>query len=344
MNKIWSIALIVVASLAAVGGTYWYFEIRETPVMVQEVQQETLVQQPITETTKPQKPENTIEPAPPVALASPVQEAPAQPPKPIIEEKPVIEEPKPVAQVLPPPVSTLITSPLFARRAQSAPAVPIPFAPTFVESPAAEPEESQVLPTPTLEQEPIVEVAEVADVPMEVPTEAPAEAEKMILTPKAPASPIIPTSRTEFDPTPLTWTVGASVSFMDFQWPGPERGFDVQLEVLKNGEGMFSFGGMAEYAKVDGDQQISVMATGTWTINKEEALSFPLSISLGPSFFLGANNGWGMRAKLNAGISYAITRQFRFFYQAGLEMLWNITDSDLRFALEPMRVGFSYSF
>lgn len=344
MNKIWSIALIVVASLAAVGGTYWYFEIRETPGMVQEVQQETLVQQPVTETTKPQEPKSKAESASPVIAAVPIQESAASPAPPIIVEKPVIEEPKPVEQVLPPPVSTLLTSPLFVRRAQSAPAVPVPFAPTFVERNVTEPETSQARPVPTLEQEEIVEPADVIDEQREVPAEAPAEPEKLILTPKAPASPVIPTSRTEFDPTPLTWTVGASVSFIDFQWPGPERGFDAQFQVLRQGEGMFSFGGMAEYAKVDGDQQISLMATGTWTISKEEALSFPLSISLGPSFFLGANNGWGMRAKLYAGISYAITRQFRFFYQAGLEMLWNITDSDLSFALEPMRVGFSYSF
>lgn len=343
MNKIWSIALIVVASLAAVGGTYWYFEIREKPEVVQQVQQETLSEQPVTVEAKPQKPETRVEAPAPIAAESPSQEETVPATVPLVVESPQIEEPEPAIPQLPPPVNTLLTSPLFALRSQEAPSIAVPYAPPKPEANVIMDETQEMPSIPAQPQETIVaqveeEQAEVAEEPF------PSEPEKMILTPKAPAAPVVPTSRTEFDPTPLTWTVGASVSFIDFQWPGPEQGFDAQLQILKQGEGIFGYGGMAEYAKVDGDQQISLLATGTWTLNKEKDLSFPLSISLGPSFFLGANNGWGIRAKLYAGISYAITRQFGFFYQAGFEALWNITDSDLTFALEPMRIGFSYSF
>jgi len=346
VNKIWSIALIVVASLAAVGGTYWYFEIRETPDVVQQVQQETVPKQPTSVEAPPKKAETIVQAPKPVVAAVPSQEEQDTPSTaPVQVERPQIEEPKPVMQELPPPVSTLLTSPLFARRAQNAPDIQIPYAPSSLGVNATIAEQQS---EPSIQELPQEAIAEQAEVVVEQTEQAeepiPSEPEKMILTPKAPATPEIPTSRTEFDPTPLTWTVGASVSFIDFQWPGPEQGFDAQLQVLKQGDGMFGYGAMAEYTKVEGDQQLSLMATGTWTINKKKDVSFPLSISLGPSFFLGANNGWGIRAKLYAGISYAITRQFGFFYQAGVEALWNITDPDLCFGLEPMRVGFTYSF
>jgi hypothetical protein len=48
--------------------------------------------------------------------------------------------------------------------------------------------------------------------------------------------------------------------------------------------------------------------------------------------------------KIQGGISYALTEWMRVFYEVGVQAQWNITANDFTTQLEPMRIGFGFSF
>ncbi len=359
MNKTWSVVLIVLACLVVLGGTYWYIAMRPQTGEPEQVEQvstqpaEAVVQPPI-------QPVFEEEPKPDF-IAEPVQQEVQAKASPVVQEIPVTEE-EPIAEIpieqpdltntapLPPPIDPLLMSGLLKLPVSSAPKVPIPFAP-----------EQPLVKASVKEEEPVVEQQEpgLEEIPVseesaepiamqggdEGPPEVPRESEKVVLTPMAPQTPPIPTTRVEIDPEPLSWTIGTAVSFANFDLPAlTNNGFSVQLDVLKHTDTLFSFGGALEYARDGSENQLSVLAKGQWTLRKDEAFTIPLSISLGPTFFFGTSTDFGLTAKVLGGFSYEIVENLRFFYQAGIQAQWVITSPDFRFSFEPMRIGFSYSF
>ena len=135
-----------------------------------------------------------------------------------------------------------------------------------------------------------------------------------------------------------------SVSFLDYNFP--DKGFNVSLDVMSQKE-VFGWGGTLEIGKVGTDVQISLLAKAAWRLGKG-AVTYPLSISLGPTLFVDSatnDTGFGLKAKIGAGVTYAISESFRFFYAVGVGATYNFQDSSsLRFVLEPIRVGVGFSF
>ncbi|HKM08081.1 MAG TPA: hypothetical protein VJ869_13965 [Sphaerochaeta sp.] len=142
-----------------------------------------------------------------------------------------------------------------------------------------------------------------------------------------------------------------SVSFLDYSFPqdftSPDKGFNISLDVMSQKE-VFGWGGSLEFAKFGAsDIQISLLAKAVWSLGKG-VVTYPLSISLGPTLFLDSatnDTGFGLKAKIGSGVTYAISESFRFFYAIGVGATYNFQDSSsLKFVLEPIRVGVGFSF
>ncbi|HKL59661.1 MAG TPA: hypothetical protein VJ863_07170 [Sphaerochaeta sp.] len=141
--------------------------------------------------------------------------------------------------------------------------------------------------------------------------------------------------------------IDASLSFSFLDYNFPDKGFNVSLDVMSQKE-VFGWGGTLEVAKVGAtDVQISLLAKAAWRLGKG-VVTYPLSISLGPTLFVDSatnDTGFGLKAKIGAGVTYAISESFRFFYAVGVAATYNFQDSSsLRFVLEPIRVGVGFSF
>lgn len=357
MNKTWSVVLIILACLTVLSGTYWYFAMRsETqtveqgePVQTQHL--ESSVQSQAAPTL-----EDTAEPALPV---EPMQEVQEVQPVEAVQQQTIVEVPiqMPVMDdtaPLPPPIDPLIQSGLLKLPTSSAPSVPIPFAApqplvrasTTTETPKEEPVAPDTDDEIVLDEEPIAEKPEVMALEAEEPVAPIAgESEKVVLTPIVPQTPQIPTNRVQIDPEPLNWTIGAAISFANFDLPSlNNNGFSFQVDVLKHTDTLLSFGGALEYGQVDGNSYLSTLAKGQWTFREDKAFNIPVSVSLGPTFLFETNTEFGLTAKASAGFSYEIVKDLRFFYQAGIQARWMITKNDFTVSLEPMHIGFSYSF
>ncbi len=341
MNKTWSVVLIILACLAVLSGTYWYFVLRpETPNPPAEQVEAALAPQqpPLVQAAVPPKVEQQKQ-----AEAPPVQEPPVRVDQPAVMEIPIEQPDMANIAELPPPIDPLLQSGLLKLPTTSAPDVLIPYAapaPLVMaaskpEQPKPEPVAEPVVPKPVFARQPIVEEERAPEPVME---------EKVVLTPMAPRTPQIPTTRVQVDTEPLNWTIGTAVSFANFDLPLKRNGFSVQVDVLKHTRSLFAFGGALEYGQIDGNSFLSTLAKGQWTLRKDQAFTIPVSVSLGPTFFFGTSTEFGLTAKVLAGFSYEIVRNMRFFYQSGIQAQWVITSSDFKLTLEPMRVGFSYSF
>ncbi|MBI9093909.1 MAG: hypothetical protein JEY71_03395 [Sphaerochaeta sp.] len=143
-----------------------------------------------------------------------------------------------------------------------------------------------------------------------------------------------------------------SVSFLDYNFTNDfsstQKGFNVSLDVMSQKE-VFGWGGTLEVGKPSSLDivQISLLGKATWSLGKD-VVTFPLSISLGPTLFIdttASTTGFGMKAKLSAGVTYAISESFRMFYAVGVGATYNFQDSSsFRFVLEPLRIGVGFSF
>ena len=143
-----------------------------------------------------------------------------------------------------------------------------------------------------------------------------------------------------------------SVSFLDYNFPKDfsphEKGFNVSVDVMNQKE-VFGWGGTLEVGRNTTTKvvQISLLAKTAWKLG-EDVVTFPLSISLGPTIFIDSvkdTTEFGMKAKLSAGVTYAISESFRMFYAIGVGVTYNFQDSSsFRFVLEPIRVGVGFSF
>ncbi|MGH0052831.1 MAG: hypothetical protein ACQ5SW_05535 [Sphaerochaetaceae bacterium] len=342
MNKTWSVVLIVIAVLAVAAGTYWYVEFRplanqgqtEQATGMEQIQHSNSIQprilpdsSPSTETEeRSQSTESPIQNPPSI----PVMKATSQQ---ITEAK--HQEIKP----MPLPVDPLIASGVFKLPKPRGPVVTIPFAlPETVDIAHAK---------GLLEEKPGIPLS-IEEVPkkkeeQEELTLPEAETQTVVLIPRTPS---MTSSEVAFDPESFAWSINSSVSFIDYQFPGTVKGFDIQVDLLKRGEGSFMFGGALEYGKVGNDHELSVLGKVQWTFRGDSPLSFPLSISIGPTFLFtnSGGNEFGLTGKIQGGISYALTEWVRVFYEAGVQAQWIITENDFSLQLEPMRIGFGFSF
>ncbi len=143
-----------------------------------------------------------------------------------------------------------------------------------------------------------------------------------------------------------------SVSFLDYNFPtdfsSQEKSFNVSVDVLSQNE-VFGWGGTLEVGKNTSLDvvQISLLGKAVWRLGKG-MVTYPLSISLGPTLFIDSTANtteFGMKAKLGAGVTYAISESFRMFYSVGLGTTLNFQDSSsFRFVMEPIRIGVGFSF
>ena len=142
-----------------------------------------------------------------------------------------------------------------------------------------------------------------------------------------------------------------SVSFLDYNVPrtftSSEKSFTVSVDVMSRKE-MFGWGGTLEFGKYNtsGIVQISLLGKAEWKLGKD-VVNFPLSISFGPALFINSTANavdFGMKGKLSAGVTYAISDSFRMFYEVGVGATYNFTSPSFRFVMEPIRVGIGFSF
>nr|WP_319472750.1 hypothetical protein [uncultured Sphaerochaeta sp.] len=347
MNKIWSVVLIVIAVLTVAAGTYWYMEFRPLAGQSGTEQTTTSEQTDKRETIQaPQaSPAQNIEPKqateiPPELMQrtkEAVQETPI-PSMPVMKEEAkqsVIQ----ITEPMPLPVDPLIKNGILKLPRPRGPVVQVPFAPPRVAGTDQDEKGlmEQATPVLELEEEPRKKEEQVA---LPLPEE---ETQKVVLKPSIPSA---ATSAITFDEEAFQWSINSSVSFLDYQFPGSDKGFDIQVDLLRHTEGAFKFGGTLEYAKVGGDHEISVLGKVQWNLRDDKPLSFPLSVSLGPTFIIpsSGSNEFGVTGKIQGGISYALTEWMRVFYEAGVQAQWIITTNGFNIQLEPMRIGFGFSF
>ncbi|WP_320123056.1 hypothetical protein [uncultured Sphaerochaeta sp.] len=347
MNKIWSVVLIVIAVLTVAAGTYWYVEFR--PLAGQRGTEQTATSEQTGKSETIQVPEVSpaqyVEPKqatelPPELMQrpeEPVQEPPT-PSMPVMREEAkqsVIQ----VTEPMPLPIDPLIKNGILKLPRPRGPVVQVPFAPPRVAG--TDQEEKGLMekaaPVLGLEEEPRKKEEQMV---LPLPEE---ETQKVILKPSTPS---VATSAVTFDEEAFQWSINSSVSFLDYQFPGSDKGFDIQVDLLRHTEGAFRFGGTLEYAKVGGDQEISVLGKVQWNLRDDKPLSFPLSVSLGPTVIIpsSGSNEFGVTGKIQGGVSYALTEWMRVFYEAGVQAQWVITANDFTIQLEPMRIGFGFSF
>lgn len=347
VNKIWSVVLIVIAVLTVAAGTYWYVEFRplagqsgtEQTATSEQTEKRETIQVPQVSPAQYVEPKQATE-LPPELMQRPeetVQE-PNIPSMPAMKE----EAQQSVIQVtrpMPLPVSPLIQNGLLKLPRPRGPVVQVPFAPPRV---VTDQEEKGLIEKSTpvlgLEEEPRKKEEQEA---LPLPEEE--ETQKVILKPSTPSA---ATSAVTFDEKAFQWSINSSVSFLDYQFPGSDKGFDIQVDLLRHAEGAFKFGGTLEYAKVEGDHEISVLGKVQWNLRDDKPLSFPLSVSLGPTVIIpsSGSNEFGVTGKIQGGVSYALTEWMRVFYEAGVQAQWVITANDFTIQLEPMRIGFGFSF
>jgi hypothetical protein len=347
VNKIWSVVLIVIAVLSVAAGTYWYVEFRplagqseteQTTTSEQTQKSESIQVPPVSSVQKDEPPQTAEIPSESLQQSSeepPVQEVPSVPVMKVEAQQSVLQVTKP----MPLPVDPLITNGILKLPRPKGPVVQIPFAPPIVAETdqAGEGLVQETTPVLDMEEEPRKkEEQETIPLPEE-------EIQTVVLKPSTPP---IASSNVSFDQEAFQWSVNSSVSFLDYQYPGGDKGFDIQVDLLKHGEGAFRFGGTLEYAKVEDDHEISVLGKVQWNLRNDKPLSFPLSISLGPTVIIpsSGNNEFGVTGKIQGGISYALTEWMRVFYEVGVQAQWNITANDFTTQLEPMRIGFGFSF
>lgn len=232
---------------------------------------------------------------------------------------------------------------------------PVMGVPVVQEDPMVEPMEKVVpLESPIeadVEEDPILPVVE-EEIP-EVVVEEPAA---VVIEP-APVDTIpIAESPIAEEPQPkdekATIRASLSVSFLDYNFPkefsSPEKSFNVNMDLIRQKDN-FGWGGALEVGKntTTDIMQISLLAKTEWTLGKGK-VTFPLSISLGPTLFINTTLdtiAFGMNAKLGAGVTYTISESFRMFYAVGVGAIMNFKDTtSLRFVLEPIKVGIGFSF
>lgn len=207
-----------------------------------------------------------------------------------------------VTEPMPLPVSPpLIQNGLLKLPRPRGPVVQIPFAPPGGVAKTDQVEKGLVqeaTPVLALEEEPRKKEEQ-----MEIPLPEEKEAEEIqavVLKPSTPPS--VAASEVIFDEQAFQWSINSSVSFIDYQFPGTVKGFDIQVDLLKHGgEGSFKFGGALEYAKVGSDHEISVLGKVQWNLRDDKPLSFPpLSVSLGPTVIIpsSGSNEFGVTGKI----------------------------------------------
>ncbi|MFA6682066.1 MAG: hypothetical protein WCS35_08535 [Sphaerochaeta sp.] len=140
-----------------------------------------------------------------------------------------------------------------------------------------------------------------------------------------------------------------SVSFLDYYFSPVEKSFNINLDLMSQKEA-FGWGGTFEVGKMPSTDilQVSLLAKATWKMGKGDVVTFPLSVSLGPTLLYdltAKSTEFGMKAKLNAGVTYAISESFRMFYAVGIGATYNFQESSsFRFVIEPIRIGVGFSF
>ncbi len=219
------------------------------------------------------------------------------------------------------------------------------------------PEESETEGLPPVAEPPIEAIPTVAGQPVGT---TPPVAEQPVVAKEVPTPPINTIFRSEtsaLDKDPAdegkaTLEGSISVSFLEYNFPkefnATEKGFTVSVDLMRQHE-TFGWGGTLEVGKNTTTDQVEISLLGKteWKLGKG-VVTFPLSISLGPALFIDSTTNtpeFGMKAKLGAGVTYAISESFRFFYAVGVGSTFSFQDkSSFRLVLEPIRIGVGFSF
>ena len=381
MNKTWSIILIVVASIVVLGGTYWYFGMQksknqEKPT-TSAVVENAKIQPPIAKAnavvpTIPKKEptlyKQIVEPkVTPVAESNPAEQA--------VKETLPAETPKAIKR-LPAPIAPIITMnggfalPSFGdtsekaeaeKEAQTSVLSSKQLPPKTEESilPLVGEEKRKIEPGPAVVQEEIpVVVQEKIPAVTEGPVASLPEAEQSIA---ATVVEMAPTTNTPIMITAVAEKMAIddkkaieanlSVSFLEYNFPrnfsSSEKSFTVSLDVMSQKE-VFGWGGTLEVGRNTTTKvvQISLLGKTAWSLGKD-VVTFPLSVSFGPTLFINSTANtteFGMKGKLSAGVTYAISESFRMFYAIGIGATYNFSSPSFRFVLEPIRIGMGFSF
>lgn len=348
MSRSGLIALIIIAVLTVAGGVYWYLEF--VPLADQGAKGSAgAVQEPVVETT-------VAETAAPAIVIEAIEESPADPPpsseEPGVEEDtPALHEQEPIlapqshdeestgdeveVTIIPfSELEDLFGSGLFAL-ADPFPIDLSPLAPEQKED--VEPEvESPVLTEPDLIEEPIIEEPAVGQAVFAEPVPPP-------VVEQLPAPPV-PTPRVESESKDNEWLVGAKISIAHLDLPSfGTTGFGLEVDFMRHHRGLFSWGASLVVAKQAENWNLDLLANARWTPAVGEKLSFPLTLSLGPSVRVSPTVDIAVAVRAQGGISYALTQNLSLFYEAGIGARYGMKQG-FTAGLEPVKIGFSYAF
>lgn len=340
MSRSGLIALIVIAVLTVAGGVYWYLEFVPLSSLGakkggEEIQEPVVAAAAAVAPVVPMAREEIIA-EPPMSSeieaeegAQIAEEEDAAPGEPAPDE--IVASEVEVTIIPFPELEHLFGSDLFAL------AEPFP-----IDLSVFGPEEH---PQPEREIESIAVIAEEPAVDADEPLLAqPVVEQPVAAAADAPPSPAaIPTARVESEPVSTNWLVGAKISIVhrDLATFGP-AGLGFEVDFMRRHNDLFSWGGTAVVAK-DADWRVDLLFNARWTPRANEKLSFPLTLSLGPSLLFSPTTSFAVAARAQAGISYALTERLSLFYEAGIGARYGV-GSGFSASLEPIKIGFSYSF
>ena len=193
-----------------------------------------------------------------------------------------------------------------------------------------------------------VEITAVAPIEREEEAEitavAPIETEPKAVPTELGRSESVPTVRAQVEPKESNWLVGAKISILHLDLPSLDSaGFGFEVDFMRRQNDLFSWGGTVAVNNDADAWQLDLLASARWTPAVNAKLSFPLTISLGPSVHVAPNAGFAVAAQASAGISYALIRDLSFFYEAGVAARY-VVGSGFAVGLKPLKVGFAYSF
>jgi hypothetical protein len=139
-----------------------------------------------------------------------------------------------------------------------------------------------------------------------------------------------------------------SVSFFDRQLEDFSKGIQGSFDLMTNGTPL-SLGGSLQAGLIQESSDrfyASLLGKITWTLGKG-TVTFPLSISLGPTAFFDFTNPitWGFSSEAMAGIRYMLTDTFGLFTSVGITYQAEFASTfESHWIVQPLKLGVTIRF
>ncbi|WP_320129566.1 hypothetical protein [uncultured Sphaerochaeta sp.] len=142
-----------------------------------------------------------------------------------------------------------------------------------------------------------------------------------------------------------TSQINLAISFFDKQLDTFSKGWGANLDFVAN-TNTLSFGGSLELGMISDTPNrfyASILGKGIWNLGKGD-ITFPISLALGPTLFYDSTNSitWGASVQAMAGIQYILTDSFSLFASTGITYQLEIPSMTNHWIAVPLRIGIGF--